>query len=105
MPRPERPHRADVEISAVVAARELTFREVPTVATTFPGDDDQEAASGSDRTRLPTPVGAGVVYRDVRVDYRLATRLPGQYRGIAGPGEVPPETADPPEETDGDRAP
>jgi hypothetical protein len=34
--------------------------------------------SRSERTNLPDRVEADVRYRDVRVDYRLATRLPDE---------------------------
>ncbi|MFD0772875.1 hypothetical protein ACFQZ2_02940 [Streptomonospora algeriensis] len=64
-----------MEISAAVKAEELTFSEVPEVTVDFPGDAEQEAASGSDRTNLPEEVEPGVTYRDIRVDYRIASRL------------------------------
>ncbi|GAA1752629.1 hypothetical protein GCM10009834_06890 [Streptomonospora arabica] len=80
MGKPSRPRRGDVEISASVKAEELTFSEVPEVSVDFPGDAEQDAASGSDRTNLPDEVEPGVTYRDIHVDYRIASRLTGQDR-------------------------
>ncbi|MGH3343806.1 MAG: hypothetical protein ACRDPK_13220 [Carbonactinosporaceae bacterium] len=75
MPKPTRPRRGDVEITATVVAKELTFRDVPDIAVEFPGDPGQDSASGSDRTDLPDRVEAGVTYRNIRVDYRVASQL------------------------------
>ncbi|WP_046472434.1 hypothetical protein [Allosalinactinospora lopnorensis] len=75
MARPSRPRSGDVEITASVTGEELTFHEAPETAVEFPGDADQESASGSDRVNLPDQVETGVTYRDVRVDYRIASRL------------------------------
>jgi hypothetical protein len=58
-----------------VSADELTFREVPRVRSRSRGEPDHEGASGSDRSGLPREVRPGVVYRDVHVDYRLASRI------------------------------
>lgn len=65
----------DVEISASVSADELTFREVPQVRSRTWGDPDHEGTSGSDRSGLPHGVRSAVVYTDVHVDYRLASRI------------------------------
>ncbi|MGH3343668.1 MAG: hypothetical protein ACRDPK_12495 [Carbonactinosporaceae bacterium] len=75
MPKPTRPHRGDVEINAVVSAGELTFRDQPDTAVAFPGDGSRESASGSDRTNFPDRVDAGITYRNIVVDYRVASRL------------------------------
>lgn len=65
----------DVEISAAVSADELTFHEVPEVRSRFWGESDREGTSGSDRSGLPHNVRSGVVYKDIHVDYRLASRI------------------------------
>jgi hypothetical protein len=73
--RPKRPRRPDVEFTASVNADELRFREVPDTDVQFFGEPGHESASGSDRENLPEKVDPDVTYRDVRVDYRLATRV------------------------------
>jgi hypothetical protein len=73
--RPSRPHSAEIELLAKVQADELRFDQAPETEVRFFGDPGHESASGSDRTNLPEKVEPGVTYRDVRVDYRLASRL------------------------------
>lgn len=68
---------ADVEITARVSAAELTFHEVPEVVSHTRAEPGGEGTSGSDRSGIPYGVRAGTTYRDVRVDYRLASRLTG----------------------------
>jgi hypothetical protein len=75
--RPSRPHPADIELLATVRADELRFDHPPETEVRFFGEPGHESASGSDRTNLPEKVEPGVTYRDVRVDYRLASRLAG----------------------------
>lgn len=66
----------DAEISASVSADELTFHEVPEVRSRVWGEPEHEGVSGSERTGLPQEgVRTGVVYEDIHVDYRLASRL------------------------------
>jgi len=64
----------DVEIGASVKASNLRFERKPEVEVGFPGDDDAETVSGSERENLPDEVEPGVVYRDVRVRWRAAAR-------------------------------
>jgi hypothetical protein len=73
--RPTRPRDADIELVASVEADELRFDEPPETEVRFFGEPGHESASGSDRTNLPEEVEPGVTYRNVRIDYRLATRL------------------------------
>jgi hypothetical protein len=82
--RPSRPRSADIELLASLEADELRFGQPPKTEVRFFGEPGHESASGSDRTNLPDKVEPGVMYRDVRVDYRLASRL-------AGPGRQPRE--------------
>ncbi len=65
----------DVEIGASVTASELTFREVPEVESRHRGSPRSEGVAGSERSGVPRPVETGTVYEDVRVDYRLASRV------------------------------
>jgi hypothetical protein len=60
---------------ASVEADELRFDQPPETEVRFFGEPGHESASGSDRTSLPDNVEPGVTYRNVRVDYRLASRL------------------------------
>jgi hypothetical protein len=73
--RPRRPRNADVEILASVKANELGFRETPQLTVNFAGEPAHVSASGSDRENIPPHVEAGVRYRDVRVNSRIAARL------------------------------
>jgi hypothetical protein len=75
--RPSRPHSADIEFTALLRANELRFDESPQTEVRFSGQPDHESAAGSDRTNLPEKVDPGVTYRNVRIDYRLASRLIG----------------------------
>ncbi|CAL9419162.1 hypothetical protein SUDANB121_01834 [Nocardiopsis dassonvillei] len=65
----------DVEITARVSADELTFHEVPDVVSHTRAEPAGEGTSGSERSGVPHGVRAGTVHRDIRVDYRLASRL------------------------------
>jgi len=78
--RPKRPGNADITITASVSARQLRFGEVPQTRTEFSGTPGHESASGSDRANLPQLVEKDVTYRNVRVNYRLASALlyPGE---------------------------
>lgn len=78
--RPRRPRSPDIEFTASVQADELRFVEPPETDVRFFGEPGHESAAGSDRTNLPEPVQVGVTYRNVRVDYRLASRLVGPER-------------------------
>ena len=73
--RPRRSEPADLDFTATVEAKELRFDEVPETSVVFTGDPGHQSASGSDRTNLPDRVEEGVTYHDVRVDYRLASKL------------------------------
>jgi hypothetical protein len=81
--RPDRPETADITFTATVSAEQVRFDEVPETSVTFTAAPQRESASGSDRVNLPERVKAAVTYRDVQVDYRLASRL--VYRPEAGP--------------------
>jgi hypothetical protein len=78
--RPDHPRSADIEFVASVEADELRFDEPPETEVRFSGEPSHESASGSDRTNLPEKVEAGVRYRDIRVDYRLASRMAARLR-------------------------
>ena len=80
--RPRRLANADITFTATVKARQLRFGEVPQTGTEFSGTPQHEAGSGSERANLPEPVEKDVTYRNVRVDYWLASALvyPGESR-------------------------
>jgi hypothetical protein len=67
--------RPDIELTASVKADGLRFREVPKTEVRFFGEPGYESESGSRRTNLPEAVEPDVTYRDIQVEYRLATRL------------------------------
>lgn len=66
---------------ARVRADALRFAEAPETEVRFFGEPGHESASGSDRTNLPDQVEPGVTYRNITVDYRLASRLAGPWYG------------------------
>jgi hypothetical protein len=91
---PDRVEDADVEIGAVVKAKQLRFRQKPKTHVELHGElhepDGQgelETTSGSERKNLPDEVEPGVTYRDVRVRWRAAARLgePGASEDTEGP--------------------
>lgn len=85
----------DVEISAAVSADELTFHEAPEVRSRHWGEPTSEGTAGSDRSGVPRPVESGVVYEDIRVDYRLASRIrPPEEQPEEKPEEKPEDGAD-----------
>lgn len=65
----------EVEFTSTVTAREMHFREVPDNQVTFTGYPDHESDSGSERSHLPDAASPHVTYRDVRVDYRIVSKL------------------------------
>ena len=67
--------RPDIELTASVEADGLRFREVPETEVRFFGEPGHESESGSRRANLPEGAEPDVTYRDIQVDYRLATRL------------------------------
>ena len=67
--------RPDIEFGARVDAEELRFGEAPETQVEFFGTPRYEARHGDRRTNLPEEVEAGRNYRNVRIDYRLATKL------------------------------
>jgi len=75
--RPGRPPSADIELVAWVEADHLRFDVQPETQVRFFGEPGHESTSASDRTNLPENVRSGRTYRNVRVDYRLASRLAG----------------------------
>ena len=65
----------DIQLTAMVTADELEFREQPSTEVRFSGSPAHESRSGSERRNLPRPVRAQVRYREIEVNYRLATRV------------------------------
>lgn len=65
----------DIEFTASVEAERMRFEEVPETDVRFSGEPGHSSDSGTRRTNLPNEVEPGVVYRNVRVSYRLASRL------------------------------
>ena len=75
MAKPERPRHPDVEIGARVEADELVFHRKPWTRVEHRAEPTGESASGSDRTNVPDRVETHIVYRDIRVDFRVAAAL------------------------------
>jgi hypothetical protein len=65
----------DVEISAVVRAKELRFECQPEVEVGASGDSPRFAESITERENLPDELEPGTTYRDFLVRWRLAARL------------------------------
>ena len=88
--RPDRPENPDVEISAVVKARELRFEEVPETEARFSGHPERESVRGTERENLPDKVQPGVTYRDPKIRLRIASALveeDPELRGLSGKGQ------------------
>jgi len=79
--KPAKPGSPDIGFSARIDAKEMRFAEVPETEVEFFGDPDHESGHGSERTNLPDKVREGVTYRNVRVDYRLTSRIAFEEEG------------------------
>ncbi len=71
----EKRKRPDIEFGATVKAKEMRFREVPETNVEFFGTPGHESGHGDRRKNLPDEVEPNKTYKDVQVDYRLASRL------------------------------
>ena len=78
--------------TSTVRADQLRFRAPPRTAVRFSGPPDRVERSTSRRTHLPEPVRPGVVYRGVRVVYRLSNRLRGRATALLGGSAAPTQT-------------
>ena len=88
--RPDKPENPDIEISAVVKARELYFDEVPETEVRFHGHPERKSVQGTQRENLPDKVEPGVTYRDPKVRLRIASALleeDPKLRGLSGKGQ------------------
>ncbi len=68
--RPNKPGNPDIEFTAAVKAKELRFDEVP--------DTEVHPTAQTERENLPEkvqPVHAGITFRDVSVQVRIANEL------------------------------
>lgn len=64
----------------------MRFGSEPETEVGFHGSPGRESVSHSERKNLPDQVEAGTDYRDVRVDYRLASRLCRRTNRSSPPG-------------------
>ena len=70
-------------------AEELRFAEDPDVTVRFTGGPGRDSVSDSSRRNLPRRVKGGTDYRNVRVDYVLATRLVAEKLDAPSPTRLP----------------
>lgn len=75
--------RPDVELTAEVKSRKLRFEKVPETEVRFPGYEEDETVSETERKNLPEEVEEDVTYRNSRVRYTGAGQLP-----VPGPGDL-----------------
>jgi hypothetical protein len=66
---------ADIELGAVVRAKQLRFKRTPEAEVSFRGDPEPESDSHTERENLPDEVKPGVTYQDVRVRWQAGARL------------------------------
>lgn len=69
--------RPDIDVSTSVKAKELRFERVPETGLRFESDPshDHDSRSKVERENLPDEVEPGVTYRDVKVDWSVASRI------------------------------
>jgi hypothetical protein len=65
----------DIDLFTSVKAKELKFGKVPKTKLWFEGDPGHDTRSKVERENLPEEVEAGVTYRNVKVDWSVASRL------------------------------
>jgi len=73
-----------ISFSSFVRADEMTFRDVRDDEVTFHGDAGPGSWAGTRREGLPDDVTPGVTYREVQVEFRIATE-------IAPPAAIAPD--------------
>ena len=71
----KRRKKPDIEFGARIDAKEMRFGEVPETNVEFFGNPGHESGHGDRRENLPDEVEPNKTYKDVRVDYRLSSRL------------------------------
>ena len=67
--------KPDIEFGARIDAKEMRFWDVPETKVEYFGNPDHESGHGDRRENLPEKVEPNKTYKNVRVDYRLASRL------------------------------
>ncbi|HET7119771.1 MAG TPA: hypothetical protein VFI17_00815 [Solirubrobacterales bacterium] len=67
--------RPDVDVFTSVKAKELKLGRVPRTRVWFDGEPDHESETRQHRENLPDEVEPGVVYRDVKVEWRALSRI------------------------------
>lgn len=70
------PENADVELFAIVSARELMIERIPDVTVNFPGGDTQGRQWTTERRNLPEKLEEETVYRDIGVTLIIRSSLP-----------------------------
>ena len=77
-----KPQNPDIALDADVRMRELRFEEVPDPEVCFRGNTGRNSVWGSGRENLPDEVQEGVVYRNARVQLRIASQIVESDRGF-----------------------
>ncbi|MFN2514878.1 MAG: hypothetical protein ABR556_01575 [Pyrinomonadaceae bacterium] len=81
---------ADIAITAHVRARSLKFDQVPNPTVEFPGQPQRDTVWEADRENLPTPVQAGVTYRNIGIRLKITSVFSDIDRIVAEAlGEIP----------------
>ena len=65
----------DLDIVTSVKAKEVRFGRVPETRLWFDGEPGQQSESKIERDNLPEEVEPDVTYRDVTVNWTVASRL------------------------------
>lgn len=74
-PDPRLTESADIVFSATVRAERMRFTLVPSTSVTFHGEPGEESKAGGRRIGYPGEVAENEVYRKIRLDYVIASRL------------------------------
>jgi len=68
--------RPDLDLFTSVKAKEVKFGKVPEKRkVTYYGNPDHETDAEVERENIPEEPEAGVIYRDVKVDWSVAQRI------------------------------
>ncbi len=77
MEKPPKVPNPDISLTAKAKVRRLHFDRVPDTGTRFWGQQERKTESGTVRENLPEEVERGVVYRDARIQLRIAAEATG----------------------------